>query len=74
MGFILAGNAALARNAFRVAATLANARSGRVIWGERFEQEIPDQCVLEARELVANRIVRALTVSFDGRFREVEES
>lgn len=74
VGFTLSGNAALARNAFRVAVTLANARCGRVIWGERFEEDIPEQGLLQARELVANRIVRALIELFDERFRDVEES
>ena len=58
--FTLGGNATLSRNELRVTATLVNEASGKLVWGETFEQDLTDKGVLEARETVASRIVRTL--------------
>lgn len=57
---ILAGDTSAASDVFRVKATLIHVRSGRVVWGETFEDRIGDKGVLEARDRIADRIVRML--------------
>ena len=64
IGLVLGGNGILVRNTLRVTVTLASERTGRVVWGETFEQDIVDKGVLQARESIANRIVRSLIQSF----------
>ena len=60
LSFTLGGNATLLRNALRVTATLVNQGSGKLVWGETFEQDVTSKGVLDARETVASRIVRTL--------------
>src|SRR5262249_37028341 len=55
---ILAGDTSATSDVFRVKATLIHGRSGRVVWGETFEQSIDDKGMLEARDRIADRIVR----------------
>jgi adenylate cyclase len=57
---ILAGDTSASPDVFRVKVTLVHARSGRVVWGETFAQSIGDKGILEARDRIADRIVRVL--------------
>lgn len=57
---ILVGDTSVAADVFRVKATLIHGRSGRVVWGETFEDRIGDKGVLETRDRIADRIVRTL--------------
>lgn len=57
---VLAGDISAASDLFRVKVTLVHSRSGRVVWGEVFEQRIDERGMLEARDRIADRIVRML--------------
>lgn len=70
LGFALVGSATLGEKVFRLTATLASERTGRVVWGETFEQATADQGILQARDTIASRMVRALAGSFDRIFVE----
>ena len=58
--FILAGNIAVAADMLKVKVTLLHAQSGRVIWAETLDSEVATQSVLDARDQIADRIVRTL--------------
>lgn len=64
-GFALGGNATLLRNVLRLTATLVDEQSGKLVWGETFEENFADKGLLQAREIVANRVVRALARRLD---------
>ena len=58
--FILAGNIAAAADVLKVKVTLLHAQSGRVIWAEALDSDVATQSVLDARDQIADRIVRTL--------------
>jgi adenylate cyclase len=58
--FVLSGVTALDGNMFGVKATLVHAHSGRVVWGETFEHDISARGLHDARDRIADRIVRIL--------------
>jgi TolB-like protein len=58
--FILAGNIAAVADVLKVKVTLLHAQSGRVIWAETLDSDVATQSVLDARDQIADRIVRTL--------------
>lgn len=60
LDFILTGNTAVVSTRLTATVTLVNARSGRVVWGETFQQDFEAGGILAARDRIAERIVRAL--------------
>ncbi len=58
--FILSGNIAAIADVLKVKVTLLHAQSGRVIWAETLDSDVATQSVLDARDQIADRIVRTL--------------
>lgn len=64
---VLTGNTALRPHMLNVKATLLDGQSGRVLWAQTFASEVAtQQGVLDARDDIADRIVRALSARFTG--------
>ena len=59
--FVLSGNIIAASDVLKVKVTLLHAQSGRVIWAETLDGDIASQGVLDARDQVADSIVRTLS-------------
>ena len=61
---ILSGSTAVFADVINVKATLVDARTGRLIWGQTLERELNASGVLSARDEIANCIVRTLAQPF----------
>lgn len=57
---ILGGDTALTAQTFEVKATLLDGKTGRVVWGEAFQQDWKPEGLLKTRDGIANRIVRVV--------------
>jgi adenylate cyclase len=62
--FVLSGSTAVLADVLNVKATLADAGTGEVIWGQTFEHELQPRGVLGARDNIAGCIVRTLAQPF----------
>ena len=62
--FVLSGSTAVFADVLNVKATLADARTGEVIWGQTFEHELRSRGILSARDNIADCIVRTLAQPF----------
>jgi adenylate cyclase len=58
--FVLSGSTALYGGVLNVKAVLAQARTGRVVWGQRFERELASGDILHIRDDIADAITRIL--------------
>ena len=68
-GQILTGGVAVFGNEFRVTALLFDASTGRVMWGEKFDREIPHEwMILEVRDRLAENLADALHCFLSARF------
>ena len=61
---MLSGSTAVFADVLNVKATLADAATGKVIWGQTFEHDLRPRGILSARDSVANCIVRTLAQPF----------
>jgi adenylate cyclase len=59
--FTLSGSTALFGGRINVKAVLADARTGRVVWGQTLERDLQPDNILIVRDELANRVVRGLT-------------
>ena len=59
--FVLAGNIVAASDVLKVKVTLLHAQSGRVIWAETLNADIATDGIFDARDQIADRIVRTLS-------------
>jgi adenylate cyclase len=57
----LRGSAALFAGNLNVTALLSHSQTGEVIWGETFRRDFDPRGLLDARDELANRLVRAMT-------------
>ena len=71
--FVLTGSTALFQGSLSVKAVLVEARTGRVLWGQSFEQALGSGRLLQLRDDIADTIVRALAEPFGVIFRRNAE-
>jgi adenylate cyclase len=62
--FVLSGSTAVFDDVLNVKATLADAGTGKIIWGQTFEHELRPKGILSARDSIADCIVRTLAQPF----------
>ena len=63
--FVLTGSTALFADILKVTTMLAHAPTGRVIWGQTFEQELNPKGISRACDEITQRIVHALHATVD---------
>ncbi|WP_274629852.1 tetratricopeptide repeat protein [Arvimicrobium flavum] len=62
--FVLSGSKAVLADKLHVKAVLHEATTGRVLWGQRFQRDLPPQGTLGVRDEVANAIARTVAEPF----------
>ena len=60
----------VSENRLRVAVTLVDAKTGRNVWSDVFERELTVGGIIQAREIIANRVVQTLAQPYGIIFRE----
>jgi adenylate cyclase len=68
--FVVTGGVTVTENRLRVGVTLLDAKTGRNLWSDVIEHELTAGGIIEAREIIANRVVRTLAQPYGIVFRE----
>jgi adenylate cyclase len=78
MEFILTGSTAISGDVLNAKVMLVHPRTGRVLWGHVFDRNIRTSGVLNARDEIANSVVRTLAepfgVIFNSRAKDAEST
>ena len=68
--FVVTGGVMVSENRLRVGVTLVDAKTGRNLWSDVIERELTVGGILQAREIIANRVVQTLAQPYGIIFRE----